>query len=261
MYDAENAKRFYDKEYSQSEYANAGTAEKHDTYEKLQTFINRYQLHNKRCLEIGCGRGIFQELVEDYTGVDLSDTVHTYLHKPFYRCSSATQLPFADNEFDAIWTIYVLEHVPEPEKALMEMRRVLRPGGLLFLKPAWQCRPWATSGFSVRPYKDFDLKGKLIKASIPVRNSILFRSLYIFPRRLVRCLVYAWGKSRTKFRYKLLNPNYDHYWQPDSDALNSMDPYEAILWFMSRGDTCLSYGKWFSSFFIRTGDMIFRIRK
>jgi SAM-dependent methyltransferase len=253
------AKDFYDKEYSDTHYSIA-SAENHIGHEELKAFIQRYQLSSKRCLEVGCGRGVLQDLVTDYTGIDLSDSVRQYLHKPFYQ-SSATELPFEDNEFNAVWTISVLEHVFNPERALMEMRRVIKPGGLLFLHAAWQCRPWAASGFSVRPYRDLDLKGKLIKASVPLRNSVLFRSIYISPKRVLSCIRYALMRERTNFRYKKLSPNYDHFWQSDSDAVNSMDPYEVILWFMSRGDNCITYGNLFSRFFVRTGEIIFQIRK
>lgn len=253
-------KAFYDKQYSQSIYSHAETPEKAIGYTGLRAFIDKYALHNKRCIEIGCGRGIFQNLVHDYTGVDLADTMRQYLHKPFYQ-ASATDLPFADSTFDAAWSIAVLEHIPNPEKALLEMRRVLKPKGLLFLHAAWQCRTWAADGHSVRPYSDFELKGKLIKASIPIRDSVLFRSLYVFPGRMVSFLRYALVRDHTRFRYKKLNPNYDHFWQSDSDAVNSMDPYEAILWFISRGDISISYSNWLSRFFVRTGAIIFQVRK
>ena len=32
------------------------------------------------------------------------------------------------------------------------------------------------------------------------------------------------------------------YWEPDSDAVNSIDSYEGALWFSSRGDECLNCG-------------------
>ena len=44
----------------------------------------------------------------------------------------------------------------------------------------------------------------------------------------------------TGLRYRRLTPNYEQYWVPDSDAVNSIDRYEAKLWFMSRGDECLN---------------------
>lgn len=67
-------------------------------------------------------------MVEDYTGIDISDSVRPYIRKAFFRYSAA-RLPFNDNEFDAIWTIHVLEHIPGPEAVLTEMRRVIKPGG------------------------------------------------------------------------------------------------------------------------------------
>ncbi len=54
------------------------------------------------------------------------------------------------------------------------MRRVLKPGGMLFLLVAWNCPTWLADGFDVRPYEDFTLLGKLVKASIGFRSTILF---------------------------------------------------------------------------------------
>jgi ubiquinone/menaquinone biosynthesis C-methylase UbiE len=170
-------------------------------------------------------------------------------------------LPFDDNEFDVIWTIAVLEHVPDPEKALLEMRRVLKHHGLLILNPAWYCRSWAAMGYPVRPYSDFNLKGKLTKASIIFRNHVLFRSLYILPRRLFRLLHALFMKRPLEFKYKTLEPNLEKFWMSDADAVNSMDPYEAILWFTSRGDKCLNFPDILSQFIVRTGPIIIRIIK
>jgi len=67
--------------------------------------------------------------------------------------------------------------------------------------------------------------------------------------------------GETRFRYRLLVPNYEIWWQPDSDAINSMDPYEAITWFTSRGDECLNYRGHLDQLTVRTGPLIFRVRK
>jgi len=122
---------------------------------------------------------------------------------------------------------------------MREMRRVLKNNGLLLFNPAWQCRPRPAEGFPVRPYSDFNWKGKLVKASIPVRNSVSFRSSHVFPKRMTRLVWFLLHKRPMPFHYKKLIPNHDHFWMSDSDAVNSMEPFEAILWFVSRGDVCV----------------------
>lgn len=227
-------------------------------YRRIVEFVDTYNLHHARVLEIGAGTGRLQDIVANYTGLDISPSSRRHFHKPFVQ-ASATAIPFPDNSFDAIWTINVLEHVPHPEHALREMRRVLRDGGYLYLSPAWQCRPWAAEGYQVRPWSDLGVLGKLAKASIPIRDSVAFRLLYTAPIRALRFPAQFLGETR--FRYRALTPNYDVWWQPDSDAVNSMDPYEAIIWFTSRGDTCLNYPRHFQQLTVRTGPLVFRIHK
>jgi SAM-dependent methyltransferase len=81
------------------------------------------------------------------------------IHKPFVA-GSATATPFSDNAFDTIWTIWVLEHVPNPEQALREIRRAAKDGGLLFLAPAWDVPSWAAQGCDYHPYSDFGTGGE-----------------------------------------------------------------------------------------------------
>ncbi len=226
----------------------------------IRAFVKQYGLWDKRILDIGSGEGLFQDVVTDYTGLDISTTAARFYHKP-YVVGSATELPFPDNSFDAIWTIDTLEHVPQPEKALSEMRRVLRPDGYLYIRAAWDCRPWAAEGYAVRPFRDFDLKGKFIKASIPIRDSVPFRALYLMPIRLVR-LSTAWLSGKPlPFRYNELKPNYKHLWTNDSDAVNSMDAFEVIIWYTSRGDICLNHRSIISQFLISANPIILQVKK
>ncbi|MCP3981185.1 MAG: methyltransferase domain-containing protein [bacterium] len=253
------AKQFYEAAYEGESYASRDVSQ-HRFFGPLQAFVAGHGLDARRCLEIGSGRGRFQDVVPDYLGTDLAESAGRYYHKPFVP-ASATALPFADGSFDALWTTAVLEHIPDPASALAEMRRVVKPDGLLLLGAAWQCRPWAAEGYAVRPYGDFGMKGKLIKASIVLRKTVVFRSSYVFPRRLLHALRAALSRGPVPFRYRELEPNYEKFWVSDSDAVNSMDPYDAILWFESRGDRCLNYTGGLSKFFVRTGPLVFRIRK
>jgi SAM-dependent methyltransferase len=205
--------------------------------EHVRAFVTQYGLPGKKVLDVGSGRGYLQDMVEDYTGLDISTTAARFYHKKFVL-GSATSMPFADNSFDAIWSIWVLEHVPNPEQALEEIRRVAKDGSLLYLSPAWDCQPYLSNGYNVRPYSDFDLSGKLTKFLIPARLTG-----YVMARRLIYPARYAswkWSGQPTRLHYHRLDPNYTTYWGPDADAVNSLDAYEMGLWFRSRGDECLN---------------------
>lgn len=204
---------------------------------RIGAFVTQFNLHEKPVLDIGSGRGYLQDLAQDYTGLDISPSVARFYHKKFVL-GSATAMPFPDNSFEGGWSIMVFEHVPNPEQAFHEVRRVTRDKGVFFLLPAWNCTPWAADGYEVRPYSDFDVTGKITKASIPLRTSVGFKAITLVPTRIVRSLVALSGP--TKLHYRRLVPNYEKYWVGDSDAVNSIDIHEAMLWFTSRGDECLN---------------------
>jgi ubiquinone/menaquinone biosynthesis C-methylase UbiE len=52
---------------------------------------------------------------------------------PFHRAPNDRDLPFPDASFDGVLSCGVLEHVPDERYSLAEIRRILRPGGCLFI--------------------------------------------------------------------------------------------------------------------------------
>jgi ubiquinone/menaquinone biosynthesis C-methylase UbiE len=85
-----------------------------------------------KLLDVGCGwrpyEKTFFAAAEKYVGLDyLSDR-----SKPDI-IGSAQAIPLPDNSFDTVASTEVLEHVPDPLKAMREMCRVLKPGGYLIL--------------------------------------------------------------------------------------------------------------------------------
>ncbi len=84
-----------------------------------------------RLLDAGAGRGAYRDLLHDY--VDEYIGLDVTASKATTAVGDAQKLPFASESFDTVFCSQVLEHVPEPWKALAEMRRVLKPGGHLIL--------------------------------------------------------------------------------------------------------------------------------
>ncbi|HKX00387.1 MAG TPA: class I SAM-dependent methyltransferase [Bryobacteraceae bacterium] len=212
-------------------------AEEWHVKDQVAAVVRKFGLENKKALDIGSGQGYLQDVMPDYTGLDISATVQRYYHKRFVL-GSATAMPFDDDTFDTVWSIWVLEHVPNPEAALVEIRRVAKDGSILFLGPQWDCHTWQADGYDVRPYGDFGLWGKMVKAAIPAR--VVLARLAMPPVRAVRGATWKLAGGPSTFRYHRLTPNFQTYWEPDSDAVNSLDFYEMGLWFRSRGDDCLS---------------------
>ena len=120
------------------------------------------------------------------------------------------------------------------------------------------CRSCAAEGYPVRSYSDLDLRGKLIKASVPIRDTVIWRSLSLFPKRIARLISYLSGKRYTEIRYTKLRPSYEKQWMSDSDACNHIDPHDAILWFQSHGFSCENYATILSAMLVRTGPLIFK---
>lgn len=88
-----------------------------------------------RLLDVGCGGAWLAEHFDDYAGVDVSTDAVTAARErglDVREIGPSDPLPFGDSEFDAVVLKDVLEHVPDPVALVLEVRRVLRPGGRVF---------------------------------------------------------------------------------------------------------------------------------
>lgn len=52
---------------------------------------------------------------------------------PNLQQADVMSLPYEDQSFDLVMAAHVLEHLPDPQRALAEMVRVLKPGGMVFI--------------------------------------------------------------------------------------------------------------------------------
>lgn len=103
-----------------------------------KTGLTPDQLAGKLVLDVGCGMGRFAEVVSRWgahvVGIDLSQAVEAAARNLADRDVTILQadvfsLPFAMESFDYIYSIGVLHHTPDCEKAFKVLPRLLKPGG------------------------------------------------------------------------------------------------------------------------------------
>ncbi|MFH1038894.1 MAG: class I SAM-dependent methyltransferase [PVC group bacterium] len=148
-------------------------------------------------LDIGCGTGATLkrlEILGGATGVDISPEAVRCSRKRGcrdVRLMEGDRLPFPDSSFDLVIALDVIEHIDDDLGALIEYRRVLKPGGRILLTvPAYR---WLWSHHDDlnrhrRRYRIRPLRRLLQEAGFVARRSAYFCTLLFLPVALVRLL-------------------------------------------------------------------------
>jgi SAM-dependent methyltransferase len=139
-----------------------------DSYNKSRFSEERLQritgwelqdVHGKRVLDAGCGAGRFAEVMirkygAELVAIDLSQAVEAF-HRNLQRyphivCqASVYELPFKPESFDLVYSIGVVQHTPDPYRAIRCLCRRVKPGGQIALwmyELNWKCFV-GTAGF------------------------------------------------------------------------------------------------------------------
>lgn len=113
----------------------------------LRDLVAQYLPDQATVLDAGCGHGNFviDELrpkIARAVGIDSNqEATSKNICLDEIAFGRLEKLPFADGAFDAVISLWVLEHLAEPEKVFSEIVRVLKPGGFFaFVTPnkrAW----------------------------------------------------------------------------------------------------------------------------
>jgi SAM-dependent methyltransferase len=92
-----------------------------------------------RVLENGCGIGTYLQHLTPHVGsiigleYDLPRAHEAHTHSPYIINGASEELPFIKGSFDVILSHEVLEHVRDDRRSVIEMVRVLKPGGVIVL--------------------------------------------------------------------------------------------------------------------------------
>jgi SAM-dependent methyltransferase len=94
-------------------------------------------------IDIGCGEKPYEFLFRNsisYSGVDIEVSGHDHTNSKIDFYYDGITLPFPDKTFDAAVCFEVLEHIPNPNLFIMEIERIVKPGGRIMLTTplAWE---------------------------------------------------------------------------------------------------------------------------
>ncbi len=147
-----------------------------------------------RVLDAGCGWGrtivgIKKELPEiKMTGIDIIPGLlnsarglifeETGCNDTILKIGDVHNLEFKDSFFDAVLSTRVLQYVQDPEKAVMEFARVVKPGKKIVVILPNKWNPYIFFKYHTKIYSPLDIKSWFEKAGLKTVN---FGSLGYFP--------------------------------------------------------------------------------
>lgn len=110
-------------------------------YREISQRITKYLKKDSNVLELACGTGQLTERlagkVRLWEATDFSETMineakkRVHSSRTHFSVQDATSLPYAPQSFDIVLIANALHIMPKPEKALLEIRKVLTPDGIL----------------------------------------------------------------------------------------------------------------------------------
>ena len=100
----------------------------------LERIIEKSKTEKPKILDVGCGTGGNLEMLAKFgaaEGVDVSDDALEFCHSKGLKAHKglAEKLPFADESFNIVTALDVVEHLDDDVAGLQEMYRVLKTGG------------------------------------------------------------------------------------------------------------------------------------
>src|SRR6266436_6227 len=153
-------------------------------------------------LDVGCGTGANLELLARYgkaEGVDVSPEALAFCRErglQNVRQGEAEHLPYADDSFDLVTALDVVEHLDDDAAGLREMRRVLRPGGRALLFVPASMFLWGVQddiSHHHRRYTRAELTDAIKRAGLWVERSSYANITFFLPSLIGRLIMRVTG--------------------------------------------------------------------
>ncbi|HLJ22090.1 MAG TPA: class I SAM-dependent methyltransferase, partial [Stellaceae bacterium] len=139
----EQYKQRHELSFWRQRYKAEGCTLANDHYEKYYTRffgIDRDSYRGKRLIDIGCGpRGSLEwaDMAGECVGLDPLANAYLKLgadrHRMRYVNAPSESIPFPAGYFDAAFAFNSLDHVRDPARSVAEIKRIVRPGGVILL--------------------------------------------------------------------------------------------------------------------------------
>ena len=134
--------KYYQETLTVEDIKDVWSTSKPSLFQKGLKLINSAVTDKERILDIGCGHGLFLKMVKEsgfkeVIGIELSKNACEFVHKELgltVHNKALRKVQFPDNYFDCITLWSVMELLGRPDRELEEVYRILKPGGMIFVR-------------------------------------------------------------------------------------------------------------------------------
>lgn len=108
----------------------------------LKAHFGKRSLKDLNLLDVGSSTGIIDNFLAQHfkkvVGIDIDKEAVKFAQKHFrrnnlkFKVGDGMKLEFKDNSFDVVTCLHIYEHVPDSNKLMQEIYRVLKPGGVCY---------------------------------------------------------------------------------------------------------------------------------
>lgn len=175
----------------------------------------------EKVIDVGCGTGSLTFLIPDRANVSAIEAIdfeeqfiealkqRNTDRRILARQGDACSIPFGENHFDRALSMLMLHFVPTPELAVAEMRRVVRPGGVI------AATVWDTFGGMPSQRMFWDTFAAIEPTALGRRGLALVRPM-TFPGEMTRGFAAAGLENITEaiLTIRMDFASFDDYWIP-----------------------------------------------